>query len=245
MSLINQALRKAQRDRTPNRMADPGTSSTAQVVGAGSNGMKPALVIGLLLAVAVLVGLVAGLSVVLLKSGDKPVPQVADAGPPQTAIEAAEPVNTTQAPTPPIPETTPSIEPISPPLVAAEEKAPLVRDNTSSVVEELRKAREAAEAKAAAEALAAETKAAAEAKAAEEAAARAAAKPSEDIIDWLTNARVTGVKLSDNGNKVILNGKSYGVGEYVNYQLGLKIMIIEEKRMLFVDDNGKKYMKRL
>jgi len=35
------------------------------------------------------------------------------------------------------------------------------------------------------------------------------------------------------------------LGEYVNFKLGLKVMIIQEKRILFVDENGKKYMKRL
>lgn len=110
-----------------------------------------------------------------------------------------------------------------------------------SVVNELRKAREAAEAQAAAEAKAA----AAAAKAAEEEAARAAAAPSDAIIEWLGKAKVSAVRLSDTESKVILNGQTYTVGEFVNYKLGLKVLVIQEKRLLFVDKNGKKYMKRL
>lgn len=244
MSLINQALRKAQRDRTPNRMADPVTAAPAQSAPAGSSGIKPGLVIGLLLAVAVLVGLVAGLTVVLFKPGDGPTPQVAQSTAQEAPIAPIEPASDTP-PTQPAEESNPPAEPIAQAVQPPGDTLPMERDTTSSVVAELRKAREAAEAKAAAEALAAAEKAAAEAKAAEEAAARAAAKPSQDIIDWLTNTKISGVKLSERGNKVIINGKSYDVGEYANYQLGLKVMIIQEKRVLFVDKNGKKYLKRL
>jgi hypothetical protein len=102
------------------------------------------------------------------------------------------------------------------------------------VVEELRQAREAVEAKAAAET-----------KAAEEAAAKAAAKPSQDIINWLARAKISGVKISATESRVILNGKSYTAGEYVNFGLGLKLMLIQEKRVLFIDKNEQKYMKRL
>lgn len=249
MSLINQALRKAQRDRTPNRMAEPGSGEFSAAARASGSGMKPGLVIGLVVAVALLLGLVAGLSVVLLKGNDAaPLAQ-------QSANDKA-PVqeNASTPPPPPEPAATRSntLEPIAPPVEPPTTSPALKRERTTPVVEELRKAREAAEAKAAADAKAAQAEAEAkakaakaEAKAAEEAAARAAAKPSQDIIDWLSRAQISGVKISTTESKVILNGKSYAVGEYVNYNLGLKVMIIQEERILFVDANGKKYMKRL
>jgi len=222
MSLINQALRKAQRDRTPERMPD-GQSSAPESTASGSEntqGMRMGLVIGLVVAVAVLIGLVAGLSLLLLRGKeDAPAAQ-------QLATLSTE----TATPTTPA-----SVEPIQ---AATESKPaaddPIARDQSTSVVDELRLAREAAE-----------TKAAAEAQAAEVAAARAAAKPSPEIIDWLSRAQISGVKLSETGNKVILNGEPYVVGEYANYTLGLKVFIIQEKRVLFIDKNGKKYMKRL
>ena len=238
MSLINQALRKAQRDRTPNRMTEAGASTPAQVAAAGANGMKPGLVIGLVITVALLVGLVAGLSLVLF-SGTEPAPatvaQQQEIVPPTPA--AASPAATSPAvePAKPTPAPAPApVEPIAQQTAPAQEALPLQRETNPPVVEELRKAREAAE-----------TKAAAEAKAAEEATARAAAKPSQDIIDWLARAVISGVKLSDAESKVILNGDSYAVGEYVNFGLGLKVLIIQEKRVLFIDENEKKYMKRL
>ncbi len=229
MSLINQALRKAQRDRTPNRMSQPGEQSPAAYAGSAASGLSPTLVIGLVIAVAVLIGLVVGLSVVIFKGDSTP------AAPANTQVAAANPAAPTPSPTNTV---EPQVK--AAPVTAAVEPAP-----APSVVNELRKAREAAEAEAAAQAQAAAAKAAAEAKAAEKAAARAAAQPSEDIITWLGSAKLTGVRISETESKVIVNGNAYTVGEYVNFKLGLKVMIIQETRVLFVDNNGKKYMKRL
>jgi len=230
MSLINQALRKAQRDRTPSRITDPADpgSTTATHAPVSGNGSKPTLIIGLVVALALLVGLVAGLSFVLLKGGD--------GGPDIDLAKRTEAVPTPASTTvePSVKETAATLKPITQAVQPTERGLPLDRENTSSVVEDLRKARQAAE-----------EAARAQAAAAEEAAARAAAKPSQDIIDWLARATITGVKVSEAESRVILNGESYAVGEYVNFSLGLKVMIIQEKRVLFVDNNGKKYMKRL
>ena len=229
MSLINQALRKAQRDRTPERMPEPG--ARVLTPDAPTSGMKPGLIIGLVAAVAVLLALVAGLSLVLLKGEDAPpVAQQASATPePTTAPEDSATASTQQAAS-----TQSTIEPVAPKAQPTAQTTPLERGAAPSVVEELRQAREAVEAKAAAET-----------KAAEEAAAKAAAKPSQDIINWLARAKISGVKISATESRVILNGKSYTAGEYVNFGLGLKLMLIQEKRVLFVDANDKKYLKRL
>jgi rRNA maturation endonuclease Nob1 len=244
MSLINQALRKAQRDRTPNRMADSGSGTNPHSPAAGANGMKPGLMIGLIIAVAVLLGLVAGLSVVLLKGGDpsnvaQQAPAAAEKAATGQIAPETQPTESAET-TPVVPE-----KPITPQITSTAESTPLERTDKVPLVEELRQAREAAEAKVAAEAEVALAEAKAAKEAAEKAAARAAAEPSQEIIDWLSRAQISGVKLSETESKVILNGKSYAVGEYVNYALGLKVMIIQEKRILFVDENGKKYMKRI
>ncbi|MFP4157977.1 MAG: hypothetical protein ACLFU4_10200, partial [Opitutales bacterium] len=98
-----------------------------------------------------------------------------------------------------------------------------------ALIEELRLAGDAAEAKMQAE---------------QEAAAAAQAQTPK-IVKWLTQSRISGIRLSPTQNKVILNGETYTEGEYVNYQLGLKVILIEETRVLFADDNGKKYKKRI
>jgi hypothetical protein len=207
MSLINQALHKAQRDRTPKRMPQPGEQSPAAYANSAASGMNPALVIGLVIAVAVLIGLVVGLSDVIFNDGSKAPQQFANAPASLAPATSATPQ-------------------ISQPLATTGkfEAAP-----EPSVVDELRKAREAAEAKAAYQT-----------KAAEQAAARAAAKPSEDIIAWLGSAKLSGVRISGTGNKAIVNGNTYSVGDFVNFKLGLKVMIIQQTRVFFVDNNGKK-----
>jgi len=233
MSLINQALHKAQRDRTPNRMAQPGEQSPANYANSAASGMSPTLVIGLVIAVAMLIGLVVGLSVVIFK-GDSATP-AQQATVTQPTIPAQQALTQTATTTPSAPVTAPAS---TTPTMAKASPEP-------SVVEELRKARESAEAEATAQAQAAAEKATSAAKAADVAAARAAAQPSEDIITWLGSAKLSGVKISNTESKVILNGKAYAVGQFVNFKLGLKVMVIQETRVLFVDNNGKKYMKRL
>ena len=230
MSLINQALRKAQRDRTPNRMAPPSENSAMpdQVRTAG-NGMNTNLVIGLVAGFASLIGLVVGLMFVVLQKDPAPVPHPA----PSVAV--------TQAPQPATVPAQPLAAPTTPALIPAPAPTAPVATESPSLLEELRIAREAAEAKAAAEA--------AEARKVEAAAlaakAKAAAGPSKDIIKWLETATISGVRLSESGSKVILNNKSYAVGDIVNFGLGLKVLIIQQQRVLFIDANGKKYLKQL
>lgn len=230
MSLINQALRKAQRDRTSSRMPLPAGSTPAPDTGsAPAQGMQPNLLIGLIAGIALLIGLVAGLLVVVLQK-DPPSMHQAIAPTPTPLGQSI-----VEAPAAPQPAPALVIE------AAAPTNATPVARKAPSVLEELRIAREAAEAIAATEAAAA--------KKAEDAArvaqAKAALKPSQDIISWLGAAKVSGVRLSDTGSKVILNNKSYAVGETVHYGLGLKVLIIQEQRVLFVDGYGKKYLKQL
>ncbi len=255
MSLINQALRKAQRDRTPNRMVQPGEQPAAggyAATPASDLGMKPSLMIGLIIMVALLIGVITGLSIVLFKDSPAPIATIDQPSPPPLA---SPPADTPSAITPSTPAATqPTSNTVTP-------------ETTPSVIDELRIAREQAEAKAIADAKAAQeaetARVAAEAKleaarvaaeaeaeaarvAAEAEAERiAAAQPSQEIIDWLSQAKVSGVRLSDSGSKVILNGKAYSIGETVHFGLGLKVRVIQEKRILFEDRIGKKYMKRL
>jgi hypothetical protein len=186
--------------------------------------MRPALIIGLVIVVAVLIGLVAGLSIVIFR-GD---------GATATANLAA---------SPPVAPTSPVDPQITPPAASSPSAPMLPADAASTpaaspgIIEELRRARAASEAAAAAQAEAAAVEAGA--------AAEAANLLSEEIIQWLSRATVSGVRLSERENRVLLNGRAYTEGEFVNYTLGLKVLVIQETRILFVDPNDKKYMKRL
>ncbi|NQY31957.1 MAG: hypothetical protein HRT56_02140 [Coraliomargarita sp.] len=225
MSLINQALKKAQNDRTtmPSGNLPPSSGEGMQAASTKEHGPNKGLILGIVAGFALLIGLVAGLTVIVL-SGDDPQPApVAQASAPTQEPEKT--VSETAAPA-----TIAKPQPEAPTSAAQETLA------------ELAAAREAAEAE-----VAKQREAALAAKAAaEEAARKAAAKPDPKIIDWLSKVKLAGVRLADDGNsKVLLNSDAYGVGDTVNYSLGLKVLIIQEKRVLFVDANDKKYLKRL
>lgn len=223
MSLINQALRKAQQQRTPSRPATAADHASASPTNYRGNSNQSGLLIGLVAGIALLIGLVAGLTIVVLRKDPAPVTQ-----------QAA----TLPAPVKQIAPATPVFQPLAPPTPAPTQP---LEQGSPSVLNDLRLARVAAEAKAAADATSAKQVEAAK----QLAATKAAAKPSQDIIQWLGKSKISGVRLSTSGNKVILNNKAYSVGETVNLGLGLKVLIIQEKRILFIDPNGKKYLKQL
>lgn len=228
MSLINQALRKAQRDRTPERMSTgdsmSGGPENHKIQAAfGGSGFSPALMVGLALAVALLIGLVVGLSIVLF-TGDSNAGTVTSSAPALGSTATTSPA----ASEPAAPQITPPTRAQTTPETA-----------TPNVLEELRRAREATEAKAQAEAQAAVEPAAAGPE------ARAEVEPNQAIIDWLRGSKISGVRLAGVDSRVILNGEAFSVGELVNFSLELKVVVIQESRVLFEDGNGKKYMKRL
>lgn len=179
------------------------------------------LTLGLVAAFAVMLGLIAVLAVMLLK--EEPIAEPAPA------------INTAQAK----PQASASAEP------AATISAPLPPAESPEVLAELQRAREAAEAEAARQRKAELAAAAAKKAAEEEAARKAAAQPDPKIIDWLSKVTISGVRLSGTESKVLLNDDAYSVGDTVNYSLGLKVYIIQDKRVLFIDKNDKKYLKRL
>lgn len=236
MSLINKALKKAQHERT-------GTPTSASV-GAGSeeaapipqyNQMPPPkndnfkLFAGLIVAAVLIIGLLICIFGFLLMTNLKPKesPQLAE----DTTLSQADVAKTSK----------PAAAPVGAGATAAELQA------TEEAAERAAKEQAAAE-------LAAAQAAELAAKEAELAAAQAeierlaqAEKQSEQdkIIQWLSKARVGGVRISANGSKVLLNNKAYLEGETVNDALGLTVVVIEEKRILFEDGSGKRYKKSL
>ncbi len=223
MSLINQALRKAQRERAHNRMSEPAAATTAPV--AAPSGMSPSLIIGLVVAVAVLLALVVSLSVMLLNKTHSPSTAQSHPADAQSVGGLSSPATATTEETT---ATTSEGERIAPIVAQSKSTSPLDRETTTTVAEKLSRA-----------------SAATETQATNEPAAQAAAQANQEIIDWLTHARISEVKISADESRVIINGESYTAGEHVNLPLGLKVIIIEERRVLFIDGNGKKYLKRI
>ena len=225
MSLINQALKKAQHDRS----TPPANSPVPGGGAADYRAPQPAVsrkngLLAIMAGFAVLIGLVAGLTVLLLAREETPQTAPVTAAPPAEPIPAAAtPAVTTKAPT----ATTTAATP-----------APATQQTLAGL----------AAARAAAEAAVAEQQASERAAqaASKEAARKAAAGPDPKLIDWLTKVKLNGVRIADNGeSKVLLNNEAFGIGDTVNYVLGLKVLVIQEQRVLFVDPNGQKYLKRL
>lgn len=71
------------------------------------------------------------------------------------------------------------------------------------------------------------------------------AEPNQEIVDWLDQSRVTGVRITSTSSKVILNNEAFIPGDSVNMKLGLKVLEIEAERIIFIDSNGVKYIKML
>jgi hypothetical protein len=72
-----------------------------------------------------------------------------------------------------------------------------------------------------------------------------AAEPNQEIVDWLAQSKVTGIRITDSSSKVILNNDAFMPGDIVNMNLRLEILKIEEQRIILIDSNGVKYVKLL
>jgi hypothetical protein len=67
--------------------------------------------------------------------------------------------------------------------------------------------------------------------------------PSIRIQNFIDRLRVSGIRMSDTGSKVILNDRLFLAGETVDPNLELKLVKIEQGVLTFTDNNGKKYIK--
>jgi hypothetical protein len=67
--------------------------------------------------------------------------------------------------------------------------------------------------------------------------------PSIRIQNFIDRLRVSGIRMSDRGSKVILNDRLFTAGELVDTGLELKLIKIEQGVLTFADSNGKKYIK--
>lgn len=198
MSLINQALRKVQSERSANKNTLGSDSPSAPYVYQKNN--KTIILIGLSVSIVVLIGLVAGLAFLLLfKSSEPTIVEVSNS---ETLSSADTTVELSSGPeTKPLGTTLPLMTPDS-------QEKPL--EEETSVINEP-------------EAL--------------------MAKPDQKIIQWLAESNVSGMRISRKGSKVILNNKAYTVGEIVNFDFELKLLQIEENKLLFVDPDGAEYTK--
>ncbi|MBK9989982.1 MAG: hypothetical protein IPP19_04385 [Verrucomicrobia bacterium] len=73
--------------------------------------------------------------------------------------------------------------------------------------------------------------------------APAAVNPSARIQSFIDRLRVSGIRMSTTGSKVILNDRLFKAGDMVDPTLELRLVKIEQGLLTFSDLNGKQYIK--
>jgi len=230
MSLINEALKKAQHQRTGPSDAPPMPGGSMGPRG-GSGMPKGLLVmIGAGACVVIVISVVATVMFV----NRTPAPKVVAAVPVSVAADAKTAAPLTAAPSPVViaPVTIKIPLPVAPPVEIPPAPRP-VADNTP----------------AAAPAVAAPAPVTAAPVPAAETPATVAKEPvaegslSDRINDYVDKLRVTGIRTSESGSKVLMNDKVYRANDIVNRALGLRLVKIAADSLTFADASGATYVK--
>jgi cytoskeletal protein RodZ len=195
MSLINEALRKAQNQRT--QAPQLGSSRGNQSANYAERSNRTGLMIGLGVCIVILIGLIGGLTVVLLSKDTPQTAQKPLSAEPETSVSEITPQPSLSEPA--TESTEPETKPLTPEI---SEQIPVIVETPTEVAE-----------------------------------------PSQEIIDWLEQSTVTGVRITSSSSKVILNNEAFMPGDNVNMNLGLKMLEIEPQRIILVGSNGVKYVK--
>ncbi|HYC70815.1 MAG TPA: hypothetical protein VEB66_06385 [Opitutaceae bacterium] len=227
MSLINDALKKAQRQRGDEPPADlpPGPGS-GRVPRRDKPAGFPTLLVRLAIGVIAVCAVIAT-TVFLLR--DKPAP-VATTPPPTAPVAAVpapkiepeapktEPAAPKSDPAPVVATVPPATAPATPAVAAATPAPPgagaAVPNVTLPPVD------------------------------APAIPAPASAKEQDKrILAYLSNLRVTGIRPSGADSKVLMNDRVYKLNDVVDYTLGLKLTGVAVQRLEFVDERGVGYVK--
>lgn len=245
MSLINDALKKAQRQRGDDGgYMPPMPGGGGSIVRKRGTPMPAQTIVLIVVGCLVLVGGSIGITVWLMR-GKSPAPTVAAAKP-----ETPPPTPTASVTTTPKPAPTPVHAPVAPIETPAEKATPIM-----ALVPTLPKPAPVETPKPAPPAPAPTAVATPVAPAAtaviEEApkpAPRSSPAPKLPITEERVNAfldtlRVTGIRSSGTDSKVLMNEKVYRVNDIVDRSLGLKLTKVQTDSLTFTDGNGAVYVK--
>lgn len=253
MSLINEALKKAQRQR-----GDQAPASDGGATGPIEKRGKPMRAQSLLLLAAAAAVLIAFSVVVTVYLVNRQPPHLASATPPAPkqiirSEPADEPTPIVVAPIlpPPAPATpiapSPRVEAAPPPVAAkpAEKRLPPAQPVAAPIAEPssivAKPEPTVAERTPAARRPAAELPAPAPAAAKPAAPGNAPADPR--VHAFVDAIRVTGIRSSGNESKVLMNDRVFRVNDVVDRSLELKLVKVESDTLTFVDANGVIYTK--
>ncbi len=243
MSLINEALKKAQHQRSGGPMDAPPMPGGGSASSRAPQGMPKGLLVLLLAGAGVVIVLSVVATVLFVNRSAAPAvaerPAPVKLGPvyiPKTSAPTSNPVVIAPIviPQPPPATAAPAPAPgaTTPPAVASTSPSGQPNDETRA---------------------AAGTESAAPTPGTKEATATPAettppspgpeAPLADRIADFVDKVRVMGIRTSDSGSKVLMNDKVYRVNDVVNRSLGLKLTKIEPDSLTFTDANGATYVK--
>ncbi|MBP6864580.1 MAG: hypothetical protein KBC32_04830 [Candidatus Didemnitutus sp.] len=227
MSLINDALKRAQRDRTSSSHAPlPHAAGASALRPAGRSG-PPWLLIGLGVTVG---GLLALVAVLLLRPSATP-----------SAVAAAATTASTATPPPatassmPVTSTPVAAQPatsVSVSLASSESAAPTKSTTPHPVAEPI--------VTTVATIPAASTPAPAPV-VTTPAAPTGPARPSPRLIQAVEALRVTGIRAAGADSKVLMNDRVYRLGDIVDHELQIRLTAATAQSLTFVDETGASY----
>jgi hypothetical protein len=217
MSLINEALKKAQHQRTGSALDAPPMPGGGSGGGRGNQGMPKGTLVLLIAGAAVVIVISVVATVYFINRTPAPKIATVPATSPSVATATAPAPTAAAAPSPVI---------IAPVIIKA--PAPVVELPSAPppVVEEP-----------------------APAPAATTAAPTPAPEPvvegslADRIANFVDKVRVTGIRTSENGSKVLMNDRVYRLNDVVDRKLGLKLVKIAADSLTFADANGATYVK--
>jgi hypothetical protein len=234
MSLINEALKKAQKQRSGETPSLPsiGGEKPSQIARRGKPAGLNTLLIGLGLGLTALIALVVGGIFLFRNKADNAAPAATIASPahtpaPQPAAPPPAPTPAvTVAATPAAPEAStfvvPNVSPSAPAPSRTESPAPksepvqppTLAQVPAPVVEQPKP---------------------------EPARPAAAAKLEPRAINFIEGIRVAGIRASTTDSKVLMNDRVYRLGDTVEHDMGLKLVSITPHSLTFEDDRGARY----
>jgi hypothetical protein len=242
MSLINDALKKAARQRAEEANPSPLVPGGGTVRSAGQGGPMSMQTMVLLGAAALVLIVVSAVVTGMLLAGKfdarKPAPLAAEVRPPVPAAAAPVPAITISVPKPaPAPAVVtvpvPTAPPAPPPAAVEPTPAPVVA--AAPRAEPPPAPAPAAPAAVPSSATAAAT-----------AAAAAAAQAKNDTIQsQIDKYRVSGVRASGADSKALIDGHVFKVGDFLDRSLGLKLIGVDQDHLTFTIKDGTTFTKSL
>lgn len=262
MSLINDALKKAQKQQ--NQQPSPAAPTGSTLRPPGAREREPMLRPGVLLlgiAGLMVVMLAGGFIAVLLFRNPRPAVPAPSRNTPAVSAPVtprAAPVPPPAAPSPPVAVARPAARPSPPPArpvaspVTSAPAAPAASATATpppAVRAPLVSAKPAPTVAVPAERIpAAPAPASKAAPPSPPAVATTPAPPAEPprnvkILEFLDKLSVTGVRVAGADSRVLMNNRVYKVNDMVDYVLGLRLVGVTSNRLTFRDDNGMTYTK--